>query len=1556
MEFQPSHEVESKKEKQLRMKRNRSNISYKEKQLNINVSSLPNPPPLSDNKQYNKAMDTIRSFELEQMSYSFKCCASCKERRLNLQVTKENICRRCNSDKNIVKMFSNENYMDPGEVPAELIGLSVVEQQLICRIAPAIHVHLLKHGGIASSGHCVTFPQDVNEPAQILPKLPHEINVLKVRRQGKNDSAKEFRVRRYTIQSALQWLKSNNPAYSDIIISEERLNKLPVNDGLDFNNINVNPYETSQDEGPAPEQLNSDEVSGESDSCVLLPEPSINIRDEVEKVVEEVVGPEHGSVTYNHKVLTIPWPTRDGVPVSEFTTRNFFTLAYPCLFPTGLGDFYMNRPRTCSAMADWADHLIWYSDGRFANHPYFKFIVHNMIMRKRTLGQSTYIFQQQLGDKHLTVSDIKEKLQKGDRSIAEKIVYFGACLRGTDQYWVQRSRELRALIQFQINEGQGLPSFFTTGSCAEYHFKPLRRLLEMYSLETTGIEVDLGDRNVLFATLQRNTHVVAHYFDMRTTSYFNKVMGPLFGVKSFWYRQEFAKSRGMIHWHGLCWRGDREPHNLLFEAIRNGLKDEACAEVLATWAKLELGLTALHPAGKNEDGSSRKDLWPPPEGTAPLPPDDQNPLLKLLIDISETQESIAEDHFLMTNRINLHRCSNYCLRHPRAKGSDKTKICRMEFGSVERPGKPLRCEPAIVKDKKNCDRLELERDHPMLVQHSQFHTQGWRANGDISLILSRSGPDNPSVVEIMATEKYVSGYACKGNESTGSLVDLFNDMANAADEAAGATSKSLCTKLLMNTVKRDVSAVEASFELSRIPLYRCSHQFQRVTLTGSRVLERTGSTLTRNTPLDKYLERPTEDTSSWYEFICKSGKVPVVTGGSVRATWPLSEGYSRTMLILHSKKWRTLNQIKSENETWNDRMLQNLECDICPNFLKADVQKAIRKANDGNFENEASDSDSYDSDSDVEQPDWMELIAPTDAYDDVPDEFKYDDGGPDYDWSLTTLPYPYGLGLNWLEEISSSMEENDLPLKLPDVTISTLNKDQKFAYNLVMNTLFSYIEDPNNFPHLRMVVAGTAGSGKSYLIKCLVHSIRKLFNRNKAVQVLCPTGTSANLIYCVTYHSFLKIPTSASEGNRELSNPNGSVGDNLQKNCTGIVALLVDERSLIGSTNLGWMEFRSRFEMNNGLKSSESWGGLPVVVFLGDDVQLPPVCDFPVYKCESKSPAAMHGCLVWQDFNTVVTLTTMVRQNETQAMLRNVLLGIREYKTTKEQALWLQQFQWDNLRTLHGTSLLQRMASDGLFVFPTHTQEWNHNKAKLLEMNEKYPIAKIQAEGTGSHSKSASSDKAGGLTKILYICKGAKVMLTSNINVPYGLFNGSMGTVVDIIYCDGRSPSDSLPDVIMVNFPKYTGPALIHSRPNIVPIVPVECRIGCSCKSCKRKQHPLRLSWGGTLHRCQGTQVGKGESSRYIVINPGPRHFESRNQGALFVALSRAKSAGTSDPDFSWHPNLILNEDRICHVPNTPTTRARKREIARLDRLTVETKTFIVSCTRMIHSCILQIN
>lgn len=318
----------------------------------------------------------------------------------------------------------------------------------------------------------------------------------------------------------------------------------------------------------------------------------------------------------------------------------------------------------------------------------------------------------------------------------------------------------------------------------------------------------------------------------------------------------------------------------------------------------------------------------------------------------------------------------------------------------------------------------------------------------------------------------------------------------------------------------------------------------------------------------------------------------------------------------------------------------------------------------------------------------------------------------------------------------------------------------------------------------------------------------------------------------------------------------------------------------------------------------------------------------------------MHGALVWQEFDKAVTLTTIVRQDETQTQFRNTLMSLREYKLTEKQAVWLQQFQWERLRRSYGQELLTRMSSEGLFVFPNHSGEWNHNKLKILELNRSFPIAKISAVTTGFHSKSSSSDKAGGLVRTLFLCKGAKVMLTTNLNVPFGLFNGSMGTVVDILYLDGKKTKDSLPNVVMVEFQKYSGPPFLLSHPKLVPIVPVERKLDCNCYQCKRKQIPLRLGWGTTIHRCQGMTIGEGESNRFIVINPGTRHFESKTPGALFVALSRAKSAGGDNnlPDFAWHPHVLVNQDRLCHVVSTATTKARKHEMNRIAAMSKKTK------------------
>ena len=80
-------------------------------------------------------------------------------------------------------------------------------------------------------------------------------------------------------------------------------------------------------------------------------------------------------------------------------------------------------------------------------------------------------------------------------------------------------------------------------------------------------------------------------------------------------------------------------------------------------------------------------------------------------------------------------------------------------------------------------------------------------------------------------------------------------------------------------------------------------------------------------------------------------------------------------------------------------------------------------------------------------------------------------------------------------------------------------------------------------------------------------------------------------------------------------------------------------------------------------------------------------------------------------------------------------------------------------------------------------------------------------------------------------------MLVVNLKTDWGLYNGAVGTVVDIVYKQGCRPTDNstpLPDVVFVRFPGYKGPPYIDEDPNLVPIVPVSRSTDCTCR-CKRQ-------------------------------------------------------------------------------------------------------------------------
>ncbi len=95
--------------------------------------------------------------------------------------------------------------------------------------ADHVHLYRLPHGQYGYSGHVINLPQDVTSFASSLPRLPSELDLIVVRKEGASGSHRDFRVRRHIVHHALQWLISNNIYYraNQVHINQEALALLP---------------------------------------------------------------------------------------------------------------------------------------------------------------------------------------------------------------------------------------------------------------------------------------------------------------------------------------------------------------------------------------------------------------------------------------------------------------------------------------------------------------------------------------------------------------------------------------------------------------------------------------------------------------------------------------------------------------------------------------------------------------------------------------------------------------------------------------------------------------------------------------------------------------------------------------------------------------------------------------------------------------------------------------------------------------------------------------------------------------------------------------------------------------------------------------------------------------------------------------------------------------------------------------------------------------------------------------------------------------------------------
>ena len=914
-----------------------------------------------------------------------------------------------------------------------------------------------------------------------------------------------------------------------------------------------------------------------------------------------------------------------------------------------------------------------YKDGRFARHPRFRYFALNTMMRWRALETARVFVKQNPSDAALTVEELREMTKTSEKTphFPNKVVHFGKSLHGTKQYWNMQKKNLFAMM-----EKVGSPSCFFTLSAADLHWPEFFNLAAHYSPDKTAEELhaEYRDRN---ETLNSNPMPADWLFTKRATDYLQNIMANVYCFTDYWARIEY-QHRGSAHMYGIGWIRDAPDCEEITRRIKDYPEfqlgkddkpnDERMKKILreegqeivdfADWL-----VSTMNPSfdeeGKGEMPQKKTGNHPCHEKWADISDPDAD--YKRLIATVERHTECKQTTCFKTNLIGELVCR---FKFPKPLRKETT----LEISLF---GKPERHTEAEVTHKRN---------DPRVNSHNRFQLEGWRANVDMQVIVSP-----------YAVGEYIAKYASKSEPQSATLKETFKmitETMSTDDPARKAVSK-----LLMKTVgERDYSAQETCHLIMGEKLVTSTREFKTLFLENKREVNpaaKPGRTATLPTVIEEYMRRPVDvedvcllDYVSDYYINAKGKTVRRHKSLVVRAVPRIlcnksnKEQYQKYCYyqLMKFKPFRTLDDLtieeeEAENEiTYTDgKTIPLPSTKAFKKFIRTASRKLVNRielmedieslANiQMPFEETEEDPNKAQKDEEKDlghkkirdQDDWMKLCRPPNSADDfgeddtIDSEFNQGDLAH-YNWSekLAQFP-PLSEAPKFVTEARKKSTSSKKEL-VAAADSSLLQGNQKLAYDIVRchNEL---TRSGFECKPLRMIVCGSAGTGKSYLINCIKEML------GSECILAAPTDVAAFNIGGQTLHSLLRIPFQKTS----FSDVQGPSLRDLQERFEDVRYLIIDEMSMVGRHQLSLIHRRLCQALPQG--ACESFGGISLI-FFGDMGQLPPVGDSPLYRsAATEGSATNQGRQLYMTFNVVLQLTKIIRQSGNDATRRPVHL------------------------------------------------------------------------------------------------------------------------------------------------------------------------------------------------------------------------------------------------------------------------------------------------------------
>ena len=474
-----------------------------------------------------------------------------------------------------------------------------------------------------------------------------------------------------------------------------------------------------------------------------------------------------------------------------------------------------------------------------------------------------------------------------------------------------------------------------------------------------------------------------------------------------------------------------------------------------------------------------------------------------------------------------------------------------------------------------------------------------------------------------------------------------------------------------------------------------------------------------------------------------------------------------------------------------------------------------------------------------------------------------------------------------------------------------------------------------------MTVMGVGGTGKSFLVSVIVSAFQKIFesseDSDQVVTTLlnAPTGAAAYNIKGKTCHSSWNVRVNKENSMSE------EVCYQMQQCLQHLLLLCIDERSMISNLMLGAINKNAKASVHSGNNDHKQFGGIPIVLLLGDDHQLPSVV------VNNKGQNAMYYFkkggnhltrfdpknqtlalekdgenMFFNCTSSVVELNEIKRIDQGNEDLKRILDDLRKGGISEEDALNLVNYHVGYL----SDSKRKWLRENAVHLFATHQNRQEFNLQQINELtSEDNPLFLCQTQFKRRPDRNGvvrpgikKHFKDGDIPSKCLLCIGAKVAISGkNFQPTWGLYNGALGTVKGIKFADGERPGmGHLPQYVLVDFPHYAGPPWIEEHPTYVPIPTVDAPCSHDSKCCFATFVPLVLAFARTIHTFQGQEAGPGKTIEAIVVDIGSSKFESTNIGLLYTAISRASTLGNGDVNKSaiYFNGQDFTIDRLTNV------------------------------------------